>query len=85
MKLSLKRGGIKIHEKKEIFIFILVFLFLSLVGIIILDIEIEMKESTNYSTYNNGKNGTRVLYRLAKEMGFKVGRYEKSARFCRTV
>lgn len=68
-------------RKKEIFIFILVFLFLSLVGIIILDIEIEMKESTNYSTYNNGKNGTRVLYRLAKEMGFKVGRYEKSARF----
>lgn len=69
------------NRKKEIFIFIFVFLFLSLAGIIVFDIRSEVEESTDYSTYNSGKNGVKVLYQLAKEMGFKVGRHGKSARF----
>ncbi|MDQ2086203.1 DUF4350 domain-containing protein [Herbivorax sp. ANBcel31] len=68
-------------RKKEIIIFILIFLFLSLAGMIVFDIKNEAEQTSDYSTYSDREKGGRVLFQLAREMGYDVGRHESSSRF----
>lgn len=66
---------------KKVLVYAAVVLIIMAAGLLVYGFKDNPEQSVEYSSYSAEDNGTKVLYLLAKEMGYDVKQYTRPARF----
>lgn len=66
---------------KKVLKYAVVVLIIMAAGLIVYGFKDNLEQSVDYSSYSAEDKGTKVLYLLAKEMGYDVNQYTRPARF----